>query len=163
MQNDAYNEAILLYDALLDDVGVFCRELATDPSQRCRRSYVRAVFAMIEGVTFCIKQMALDENGSPKALSPAEQAMILEEGYGLDESGNVIVKNATLPTLANLRFAFGVFAKRNGSNYKLDVSGEGWQSLRRSLAVRHRLMHPKSSKDITVSKEEIEDAGCALR
>ena len=48
-----------VFDSLCDDV-VECRALAENIAKpSLRRAYVRAVFAMIEGVTFQVKQLCL--------------------------------------------------------------------------------------------------------
>ena len=48
-----------------------------------------------------------------------------------------------------------IYAKSFGSEFKLNLSGQGWQSLCKSVKVRDRLMHPKELSDLEVSDEEI--------
>ena len=119
-----------------------------------RRLLVRTVFAFIEAVMFNLKITAV---GSKRAdsFSAGEMALAKEEDYELDDSGAVKIRSARIRFLSNFRFAFTVAAKASGSDYKIDVGGTGWQSLRDTVPVRDRLMHPKRVADLAVTDEEI--------
>jgi hypothetical protein len=147
-----------MFVALLDDVGALYGR--AEDSGLERRSFVRAVFAMFEGVTYALKQFALDAREQP--FSVAEVALLNEAAYGLDQKGHPVASQAHLPFLANLRFTFAAAAKLGG-DFSLHVDGQGWQALQRALGVRHRLMHPKSLRDLQISDREVDETFTAFQ
>ena len=122
-------------------------------SQTQRRAVVRAVFAFVEGLSFALKQFALDVLND--RLSTAERALCREESYELSDNGAALTRPMRLRVLHNVRFALTIIPKASETPFTLDVSGEGWQSLRASLAVRDRLMHPKSANHLSVSDDDV--------
>lgn len=84
--------------------------------------------------------------------------LVDETGFELSDSGDVKIRKAKLRTLANVRFAFKLFAKSNGSRHELRVESNGWQCIQRSLKVRDRLSHPKRFSDLAVSDDEYVDS-----
>jgi hypothetical protein len=155
----ALGELNALFLDLIEDVELLSRN--ANESSNARRSYIRAVFALVEGLTHAMKQVALSERGV--AWTSAELALLAEEAYRLDSSGRPETANAAIPLLPNVRFAFGALAKSCGADFELSVSGTGWQALQRSLKTRHRIMHPRTVADITLSSQDADEAGVAFR
>jgi hypothetical protein len=118
-----------------------------------RRVCVRSVYALIEAVTYQMKQDALKAGGG--TMSDAERAFCAEEAYELDSNGEVRVRSARLRPLDNLRFAFDISASVHGAEFTLDLSGSGWSSLTNGFRIRNRLAHPKQPADLVVSDKEI--------
>jgi hypothetical protein len=132
------------------------RALQPQGNQYARRQYVRSVFAMIEGMVFATKQLAL---ASPdERMDTAENAMLQGVTYDLDDRGKAVTRTARLALEREIRFAFRMYAKSVGLSYELDISGKGWQALVRAKIVRDRLTHPKKVQDLTVSDAELDDA-----
>jgi hypothetical protein len=121
-----------------------------------RRLLVRSIFSFIEGMSFAIKAESLNFRGAT-TLSDGEVQLAKEESYELDPSGIVKLRSAKLQTLANVRFAFNIFAKCARLDWSLDVSSNGWEQLRRSFQVRNRLTHPKRCEDLVVADTEVRD------
>jgi len=156
---DSTREFRNLFASLIADVEDLSR-LAHGSSQ-ASRSYVRAVFALIEGITYAMKQLAA--SSSSASFDTAESALLNEESYALDPSGKPRTRNAYLQLLPNIRFAFAAMAKCDEADFVVDVSGVGWQSLQRAMQVRHRLMHPKAASDLELEQSELNDVGVAFR
>jgi hypothetical protein len=78
-----------LVDELREDVNCAIEEMEErGDDQFSRRTYVRTVFAMIEGAVFALKQEVLEENRIRRFdLSPAELAILSESSYYLTERG----------------------------------------------------------------------------
>jgi hypothetical protein len=125
------------------------------------RQYVRAVFAMIEGVSYVMKQAAKSFN--TKIFSAAELAMLSEESYDLNEKGEAYKVKKYQKLKGNIQFAFAMYAKSIGVIYTLNVQEKGWDSLMRSIKVRDRLMHPKKPGDLDVTDTEFKDVVAAHR
>src|SRR5215471_10614365 len=56
-------------------------------SQFHRRNYIRTLFALIEGETFCLKSVALTIHELRFTFEPEEIALLREEQYSLDKKG----------------------------------------------------------------------------
>lgn len=146
-----------LFDALVSDVEFLSKSLE---NEQARRAYIRAVFALVEGLTYGMKQVALKQKHLP--WTSAENAILADEAYRLNEKGDAERVNASLTLLPNIKFAFKALTRSYEARFNLSISGRGWPSLQRALVVRNRLMHPKSSGDLSVTKEEVKDVAVAF-
>jgi hypothetical protein len=153
-----------LYQALKGDTDYWWRKERDEPSEIHRRAAVRSTFALIEGVTFALKQFAAgwlrDSEGSlPWRVLASEEiarmALLREESYDLDDKGRVVVRSARLDLPRNLRFALDSFFRIvNKSESPLDASGKEWSAFRTAIRIRNNLMHPKEAGDVGVSSED---------
>jgi len=121
--------------------------------QAARRAYVRAAFALIDGMTFRMKATALTMGGG--SFSPGEQALLQEREYFLSEAGGVETRKARINTLKNLRFTFAMLVKAGTSEWSPAYGGDGWSAMRAAIAVRDQLTHPKSVADLHVGDEQL--------
>ena len=161
---DSTKEFDDLFKALIGDVERLNDVLGKSDHPLTRGAYVRAVFALLEGMTYAMKQVALDYRWHLRnPFSDTEVAILQEKNYSLNDTGQVSVRTANLPFLPNLRFAFYAFCKSHNASYSLPVTGKGWHALQHALRVRHRLMHPKSADDLLVKNAEMEDVDTAFR
>jgi len=90
-------------------------------------------------------------------LTAAERMLAADREPRVTDTGTVTERPARLPTLSNARFAFKVLAKVVDSPYQLDVTGKGWLTLQHAMAIRDRLLHPKTLDDLTVTDRQIRD------
>jgi len=129
--------------------------------QYSRRTLVRTLFAMIEGVVFALKQRVLEEHRIGRIeLSTAEYAVLAEESYDLKDSGQTKTSSNHQRPKANVKFAFPIHARALGGHFELQPSLEQdprWQSFCRSIEIRNRLVHPKSLEDLIVSDSDLKD------
>jgi hypothetical protein len=123
-----------------------------------RRAYIRSVFALIEGVQHQTR-IATSNLGILLSKVSLNELVVLD-GNQLDvnDKGEVTPRPYYPVFLNNFKFTFRIFSKSLGSQFSLNLSGEGWQSLCRAVKVRDRLMHPKVILDLQVSDAEISDA-----
>lgn len=125
-----------------------------------RRQYFIAVFSWIEALNFQLRRIALAAQGGyiNAHFEPAEIMLLREERYSFDEEhGRAVVKpNQFLKLLPNTRFTFRMFAKAYGSSWQLQVGTHYWQDFQAAYGIRNSLVHPKSSKSLTVSDSQVE-------
>jgi hypothetical protein len=141
--------------ALLQDLSANIQVAAKAENQTERRSAVRSGFAVVEGLIHSIKQTILEDlHLNPGLHSIAEVAMLREEMYGVDRTGETQVQPKFIPTDTNLRFTIKMLC-RGTSDGNMDLSGRGWQAFKSSLEVRNRLAHPKQLSDLTVTDSEM--------
>lgn len=120
-----------------------------------RRTLVRAVFALIEGITYRIKQTALElDDVLDRRLTATERMAIEEQAGRIDDSGQVKVRAEYPALVGNVRFAFNMLEKATSSEFELDVGAVGWQAFKSSISVRDRITHPKQASDLEVTATE---------
>ena len=130
-----------------------------EESQRSRRNAARALFALMEGMVYGMKQAAyeFDQLLGLKTFGRAEIAFLREEEYTLQDNGKARVRPARLRTQANLRFAFEALTRAFRSRVSSKPQGEGWEAFGRALRLRHRLTHPKRADQLSVGDDELHD------
>lgn len=150
-------------EPVLEDVEIAEKAAREIGREYDRRTYVRAVFAAIEGLTGFLRQAALTwiAQGRFEA-TPAEVAVLREEGYSVSDAGKVIVQARFVGLDASIRFLLRTCFRHFGANVEVYYSKPGWSALKRSLRVRHRLTHPRTASDLMVLTAEVEDARLAF-
>jgi len=149
-----------VHDELANDTEE-CRKQQIQEDKACwRRSYVRSVFAYIEGNVYLLKRLTLiDFKIAEISLNSAEVAFLLEESYHLSDNGTVNTKpHYGVKIGSNIRFLFHIISEKYGINNELDVSTGVWNTFQNALKVRNRINHPKDAGDIKVSDQDIKDA-----
>lgn len=123
--------------------------LESEEDEFWRRMYVRSSFACIEGMTYRLKQVAHAAHKSKKCtFSEKEVPLIKEEKF--------------LRFMDNIEFVFKITARAIDSDHKLAVGDNEWDLLRRASKIRDRLMHPKTTRDLFVSVDELHIVGRAF-
>jgi hypothetical protein len=116
-----------MFGILARDMRETAAALKADPSQYHRRVAVRGLFALVEAVTYMLKQQILEwiAKGN-KRYTIAEIALLKDEAYTLDAQAQRLVHPKFLPTDANFRFAMNLYARDYQPEYALDVADNGW-------------------------------------
>lgn len=145
-----------ILNLLYEDVDLAERMWKHQDSQFWRRTFIRSVFALIEGFTYRLKQVALEASKKFRVeLSKSEMALLLEESYEVNEKGQAESKPDFIQLPRNIKFAFNMYSRAYGLNYKLKIDDNGWLSFKEALKVRNRLTHPKSTSDVLVSDQDM--------
>jgi plasmid maintenance system antidote protein VapI len=101
-----------------------------DYEETAVRSYVRAAFACMEGMAFCMRAWAAER--VPE--SQAEQQADLE---------------------SNLTAMFTQLDQVMRIEPQLGTGRQWWLNLQKALELRHRMAHPRSWTDLALTREEI--------
>ena len=153
---DGLSELLALIKHLRDDLGFAEQDLQQEDTQHRRRAFTRTLIAYVEAQTHALKGLAiLMHEGNPLTFTRAELAMLYEEQYFLKENGGAVQKQRLMRLPENVRFSFEVHAKAFQSDFALDTSSAGWESLRSAIKIRNRITHPKSSADVEISDNDI--------
>lgn len=155
MANDDLGELITV---LGKDVSDQYTSLLSIDTQLLRRSFLRSFFSYVEGLTYILKQKVITqvEHDNRNNYTVSELAMLNEEQYNLSNRGEALTQRKFLPTGDNFLFAMRMYLKGEPVTLDLDVGGSEWQAFLKALEIRHRIVHPKSSKDFDLSDEEKE-------
>jgi hypothetical protein len=140
--------------ALHQDVTQAYTNLSGEDTPYNRRACVRTAFASIEGITFFLKQAAL-QTEKAGLFCPAETALLLEESYTLD-NGRAVIQRKFLPLEQNYPFAVAMYARKMNSPFVLEKR-EGWEAFKSAIEVRNRITHPKRPELLEITDEELEE------
>ena len=142
-----------------------CEQLikARPEDEGVKRSFIRCVFALIEGSVFNLKETALTlaKHGRGK-FSHGELAMLEEVSYDLGDKGEAREQPKFIQLTKNVRFAFSAAARAFQVTYELAVDDKEWSTFKDAIAIRNRITHPKSVDDLKLSDDEVQvvaDAG----
>jgi hypothetical protein len=143
--------------AFAQDVQAAQREMERADSPYRRRAFVRALFAMIDGSIFLLKQAALTGGSrlGQDVLTLAEIAVLNETSYELNNKGEAYERPRYLKTPDNLKFAAKCLAKAFGCKIDLQKQPKKWQNFLSAIAIRNRITHPKKTDDYEISVQEV--------
>lgn len=127
-------------------------KLFQDASNFWLRIYIRAFFALVEGATYSLKQIAIQANDLQPCLTDAELSLLKEITCELNENGEVKLRSRYLEILSNIRFTFKAIKKVFKMEFEINFIDNGWQNFRDSLKIRHQITHPKNAHDLLVSE-----------
>lgn len=139
-------------NVLIQDVNCALERLSKNDTPTHRREFIRAISAAVEGLHWRVKSHLFDH--SRDHLSLHEQLAMIEEGYNVDDDGDVRVRPQRMPLAHAIRLVIKV-TKRIRPSCEFDFNHPGWTCLKDTIAVRHRLVHPKRIEELTVTDQEL--------
>jgi hypothetical protein len=128
-----------------------------NPTPFAHRTLLRTHFALIEGMTYCFRQVALAA-AKYGLFSPAEIALLKEENYHLNKKGQVATRNNWQQLLPSIIFSMRCYGRVHGAPFEPDIGDNGWACMHQYKKLRDRLTHPKSSADLQLSDRDLEIA-----
>jgi hypothetical protein len=132
---------------LIPDAGIAESRAIGSTDALLRRSYVRAVFALIEGLNYARLLVSTDsQHLADPAREQAALAVRLEK-RALNDSDDGRIPSST-------RKSFAAFAAAHGVSNPLSPSGDDWQAFRDAVEVRDRITHPRSAAHCRVSDDD---------
>ncbi len=102
-----------------------------------------------------LKQVTLALSHSSRASFTKMDLARLEESKSYLDADGQEKKLIFDRFLDNLKFAFEIYARVNGSEFKLNYKDNRYQHFTEMVQIRDRLMHPKSLKSFTVASDEM--------
>jgi len=140
-------------NADIDEAVAYGRAQNTPYAQR---ALFRAFFALVEGLSFQLRQITVASLDGIPLLSEEELFLLKERVHRIDESGRPKSADLYLQFPQSLLFSIGTYVKNHGAQFSVETSGNGWQAFKISCAVRNRLMHPKSSDSLAPTNDELQ-------
>ena len=147
---------MLAYDVL---VALERREV--DDNQTSRRDFIRTLFAAVEGSVWLFREHVRSIADDLDELSPMLAMAINENSYSVGENGKLIEQQRHIPMLSMIRLVTNL-AKKLSSDLDADFSGDGWIDLKRTIAIRNRITHPKSITDLNITSDDTKTAWSGL-
>ena len=150
--------------ATAEDVDTCHSNLVQTNSAFWKRTYVRSLFAAFEALVHFMKQHALSRRvvavvdsfrSGQNELPVAELSLLFGVSYHVDETGEVKIREAKIPFLADLQFSLRQAREVFGATHNLEKD-PGWEALRAAVKIRDRVTHPKTLQEIEITDAEIE-------
>lgn len=154
-------ESFAFFGILHDDLQNAKAYLNSNDSQFARRTYIRTLFAFIEGNSFRLRQLALSAHNHRTSCFTNEEIVMLEEkNISVKSNGEVHVGSKYLDFQTGFKFTLSAYAKAFDSSPP-DYSESGWTKLIEVQKIRNRITHPKSKEDFDISDPELQTIDCA--
>jgi hypothetical protein len=118
------------------------------------RTFVRALFAWMEGIAFVIREIVLWASDRGEIELSGDEKWRLSEGEVGTSPKN---RRKFNQPQENLALACRHFARLFNVEYEVDRSGKGWQALVRAIGVRDGITHPKSIDAFVFGSAQIAD------
>lgn len=154
-RSDAVNQLQQVWNILANDLDEILVYGRTNPSPFAHRTLVRTHFALIEGLSFQLRQVTLATLTETEFLKPEEIFLLKEERYSLNPLGMPEAKDNFQTFLPSLLFSIRSYLKNHGATYQPDLSHHGWNAMRKAIAIRNRPTHPKSESCLVLSDEDL--------
>lgn len=146
---------------LINDVEAALQRLKSSDTERHRREAIRTIYAGIEGAHWIAKSDLLKLSPSIVDLSVHEIAALQEQAYAVTDRGVVKPQPKFVPLRTSIKLVYSIL-KRMKPEYVLDLTHPAWSSLQRAAQLRNRITHPKTSDDLQVSLEDVDQAMAAF-
>jgi hypothetical protein len=128
----AYEELNATITILHVDATHCSEQLKEVGGQFWRRALVRAIFAHMEGVVYCMKRIAFSCRLQPGITFSIGDLMILKEkSYRPNDQGEAEEQRMQLSFTNNIKFAFRTFALVHLTDYRLNVGDHRWDDLKK--------------------------------
>ncbi len=164
--NAVKSELSALFLGLKSDAITSREKLSPDFSGFWDRTYVRAVFALFEGVAFATRQYIVAQaDAGHYEITVQERDLLSERTYALDSKGVIRDKDSFLPFLPGFRLTMTILGRCLGmTDYVTSAFGHnGFESFRDGVRIRNEVTHPKSPAQIMLSAKDIETVKLAER
>jgi len=147
------------FEVLIKDVTSSLNDLRRADEQYLRRSTIRTIGAAIEGLTFHLKNIALNQATSfPELYSDLEIAALKEQTYSINDNGAIQIRAMLIPLKTSIKLIVKIVDKNTKSLHEKSFNNKGWDALIANIEVRNRITHPKKIEDLTITKKEIDQA-----
>ncbi|MDP1862350.1 MAG: hypothetical protein Q8K52_00410 [Thiobacillus sp.] len=145
-----------VWDILNRDVDAATSYGQFEKTPYAQRALVRAHFALIEGLSYSLRQVTLASLHGTEFLTEAEVALLREERYSIDEKGHPKAIQQFLKFPDSLLFSIRCYIKNHVATFDPDTQHPGWSAMRRAVKVRDRVTHPKTAESLDLSNEDLQ-------
>lgn len=149
------------YNELVSDVEA-AKKLNTDYCHEdfIKRTYTHSFFALVEGVTAQLKQVALEANEKAHIFEAYEIELLTEQSGFLASNGVAKQVRAKLQLMPNIIFSLNYAAKALSLNFEVNKNS-GYESMLKAIKIRDRITHPKSKASLIINNHDMNVLGNA--
>lgn len=140
-------------EELAKEVVFFIEEVRNNDSQEMRRAFCRSLFQFVDGVASDLKSTIVmyespETIGDDFYLALSDKAKVIKNG----EEKEVIKRRGFAD---NLDFSFEAYGCIAGLFISIKENNMEWESFKKCIAIRNRVVHPKSVSDLEVSNSDL--------
>ncbi len=154
-----------LVDALLvltSDVKLAANLSQVADTQFARRTYVRAVFAQIEGNINLMANVIVEAQKREEiTLTTEDVELLLEERRSTDATGSVVIRPKFVPVRDRITPVMELFVSIYGGSFKPDKRTTGWERFLKAMELRNRVTHPKNASSFDIAEPDLDDVRAA--
>jgi len=134
----------------------------TPDQETTRRSYVRAVFALVEAFVEQHRRLLLDlADANFITLDPAMLLELREIKEILHGDGRVQQRTRYLRTFDKIKAVYAAAGTGFGEPLNITFGDQGFETFRAAMGIRDRLTHPKTAPDCWLSVVHLEQVEVA--
>jgi hypothetical protein len=147
-----------LFKLLNEDVLLGYTHLDEHKNIYFARALLRSKFALIEGVTYRMRVIALSSCGPGSDIFTDEEKSLLGESLPVDSKGSVRGNGKGRSSFEDLLcFTLQKYGKIHGVNgYSIQKSDSGWRKFKRALRYRNQITHPKCAEEFSLNSNDWE-------
>lgn len=148
-----YIKLVKKLESDLQETGKILTSFQGNSALEC--SYVRAVFATLEGIFFAFKQEVIESKDFKNLFDLPTQAEIKEQKY--DQKTNTITTEKQFLSFKDaVKKSSKALAKVRGIDPDiLPFNGSEWENLLIANSIRDKITHPKSVDDSILGNEKL--------
>lgn len=154
-RSEAVSELKALWSVLATDLDEASAYGRSNNTKYAQRALVRAHFALIEGLSYALRQVTLASLYGTKLLSEDEVVLLREERPSIDDQGRTKSNPQFLKFPDNLLFSIRCYVKNHGAKFEPDRSGSDWEAMRKAVKIRDRVTHPKTTASLELSDVDL--------
>jgi hypothetical protein len=160
--DEALDRLVKAVNILTDDVRQASHLSDHTDTPFVSRTYVRAVLAQVEGTLNLFGNFVLEAHAAGAIhLSDENIEILAGEKTAFNAAGKL--RTVFVPILERVGPTFDLYSQVYGKPFRIDKSGPGWMKLKRSIALRNRITHPKDVAGFSVSQAELDDLEAARK
>ena len=123
------------------------------------RTLFRAYFALIEGLTYQFRKIALACGEYDAHLLTVEEITLLrEQKYSLNNKGMPVPTTDYNKLLPGMLFSIRCYSKVHGVQFEPDTGLHGWEAMQEFVKIRNGLEHPKTVADLELNEAQVLNA-----
>jgi hypothetical protein len=141
------------FGILAFDVLVALERVEAHDNQTARRDLIRTLFAAIEGFVWEFRGHVREIADTVDEIPPLLAMALNEASYSVSESGKLVEQQRFIALPSMVRLATNL-AQTLCHDLDVDFSVDGWVDLKRTIAIRNRITHPKSKADLNITTDD---------
>jgi len=140
---------------LINEVTFFVNKLNIEDTQFMRRAFCRSVFQFVDGIASDLKA-DVSRHESPELIGDHAYLALQDKKIIHKGDKQKIIKSRS-GFAKNIDFAFDIYGWTAGVDLDLKENSKEWKRFHRCIAIRNRVVHPKTLEDMQVSKSDLDD------
>ena len=142
------------FGVLTQDVILSMKRQERSDTQATRRDLIRTMFAAIEGYVWKYREHVQSVISDIGTIPTLTELALSETSYVVTENGKVEAQTRFI-TLTSMIRLVSRLAEEHCPGLQVDFAPAGWSHLQKSIKIRNRITHPKTTSDLKITPQDI--------